>query len=321
MKYRNYDITIAVTSRCNSRCAMCSQWANPTKPEEELEIDVLKKLPYSKFVQITGGELFVRTDIREIIALICKKAKRVLVNTNGYFTEKILDVANAFPQVAFRISIDGGKEIHNRIRGINIYDKAIQTIIGLKKLGVKDVGILFTLQDENYSDLLSVYHKSLELNVRFGCTIVHNSFYFSKDDNEIVEKNHLKEQMQLLVEEQLCSKRKNDWAKAFMNHYNISYKDGKTLPIKCDAGVTSFYIDAMGNVLPCNMTPEPWLMGNLKKETWDEIMQSDEAKKIIVRCKNCKIPCWSMCNVQTAIKKHFWIPAWWLVKNKFITKL
>ena len=35
-------------------------------------------------------------------------------------------------------------------------------------------------------------------------------------------------------------------------------------------------------------------------------------------CKKCKINCWSICNVQSEIKKKLWIPAWWLVRNKFI---
>lgn len=319
-KYENYDITIAITRRCNARCIMCSQWAISTKPDEEINLETLDKLPLCKFIQITGGEPFVRSDIQEIVALLRHKSKRVLINTNGYYTDKIISIARSYPDIAFRISIDGERETHNKIRGIDIYDRAIQTLEALKKAGVEDIGISFTLQESNYADLITVYHLALHMQVGFSCTVVHNSFYFDKDDNKIEHADSLRMQLHQLIQEQLNSKRKKDWAKAFFNDYNIRYMDGEPLAIQCDAGVTSFYIDALGTVLPCNMTPTPWVMGNLKEETWDEILQSNEARRVITRCKNCKTQCWSMCNVQTAIKKKFWIPAWWLMKNKFLGK-
>ncbi len=318
MKYQNYDITIAITRRCNARCVMCNQWAIPTKPGEEIDTAVLEKLPMSKCIQITGGEPFVREDIGQIIALLRKKAKRLLINTNGYYTEKILAAAHQYPNLAFRISLDGLEKTHNAIRGIDIYSHAIATLTALRDAGIKDLGISFTLQEANYTDLLPVYHLAVEMNVGFSCTVVHNSFYFDKNDNKIEHTDKLRDALRELVREELKSSRKKDWAKAFMCDYNIRFMDGEPLPIKCDAGVTSFYLDALGNLLPCNMTPSPWLMGNLKEQSWEEILQSEGSEQIVRRCKNCKTPCWSMCNVLTAIKKHFWVPAWWLVKNKFL---
>ena len=185
MKNNDYDITLIVTQRCNAKCMMCNSHENPTRPEDEMGPEVMEKLPEAKFIQITGGEPFLRKDIEDIVRILIKKAGRVMINTNGYYTEKITELCRNYPQLAMRVSIDGSREMHDQIRGIPIYDKAMETIRELKEIGVKDLGISFTLQESNYKEMIPLYRKAVDLGVDFGVSVVHNSFYFSKDDNEI----------------------------------------------------------------------------------------------------------------------------------------
>ena len=315
MKYHNYDITLIVTQRCNARCIMCNSYANPTKPGDEISINTMRRIPPSNFIQITGGEPFVRTDIEEIVKTLLPRTKRLMINTNGYYTDRILELCRKYPQLVMRVSIDGRKEVHNSIRRIEIYDAAMKTLTELKRIGDKDLGMSITLQDTNYNELLPMYHKAREIGIDFGTSVVHNSFYFSKDDNQITNEKKMEEAMHQLVQEQLSSNRKKDWARAFYNDVSIKYINNQPLPIHCDAGFSSFIIDSESNILPCNMTKEPWVMGNLRDNTWNEIMGSHEAKVVQDRCKSCPINCWSVCNVQTEIKKKLWIPAVWLIKN------
>ena len=53
--------TVIVTYRCNARCSMCNRYKAPSKPEEEISIETIKKLPKMYFTNITGGEPFIRT--------------------------------------------------------------------------------------------------------------------------------------------------------------------------------------------------------------------------------------------------------------------
>jgi len=46
---------------------MCDVWHYPTKPSEEISLDVIKKLLEMFFVNVTGGEPFIRQDLPEII--------------------------------------------------------------------------------------------------------------------------------------------------------------------------------------------------------------------------------------------------------------
>ena len=36
--------TVIVTYRCNARCSMCNRYKAPSKPEEEISIETIKKL-------------------------------------------------------------------------------------------------------------------------------------------------------------------------------------------------------------------------------------------------------------------------------------
>ena len=53
--------TVIVTYRCNARCSMCNRYQAPSRPEEEISIETIKKLPKMYFTNITGGEPFIRT--------------------------------------------------------------------------------------------------------------------------------------------------------------------------------------------------------------------------------------------------------------------
>ena len=49
------------------RCRMCDIWRNPTDASHEIKGADLRSLPRLKFINITGGEPFVREDLGEIV--------------------------------------------------------------------------------------------------------------------------------------------------------------------------------------------------------------------------------------------------------------
>ena len=110
--------TVIVTYRCNAHCNMCDCFRDPTRPEDEITLDVIKKLPEMAFTNITGGEPFIRKDIPEIVRELYKKSDRIVISTNGYFTDRIIALCKEFPKVGIRISIEGLQETNDKIRGI-----------------------------------------------------------------------------------------------------------------------------------------------------------------------------------------------------------
>ena len=71
--------TVIVTYRCNARCSMCNRYKAPSKPEEEISIETIKKLPKMYFTNITGGEPFIRTDLKDIVRELYKKSDRIVI--------------------------------------------------------------------------------------------------------------------------------------------------------------------------------------------------------------------------------------------------
>ena len=156
--------TVIVTYRCNARCTMCNRYKAPSKPEEEISIETIKKLPPMYFTNITGGEPFIRTDLRDIVAELRKKSDRIVISTNGFFTDRIVALCKEFPDIGIRISIEGLEDTNNEIRGLQDgYNRGYQTLKTLREMGMKDVGFGMTVQDKNAHDLVPLYNLSNEM--------------------------------------------------------------------------------------------------------------------------------------------------------------
>lgn len=314
--------SIIVTYRCNARCNMCDVWKFPSKASDEIGVDVIRKLPKLYFANVTGGEPFVRQDLPEIITELKKKARRIVISTNGFFTDRIISLCKDNPDLGIRISIEGCAEANDRIRGIpDGYKRTQDTLRRLQEMGLKDIGFAMTVQDENYGDLVSLYMMARELGYEFATATVHNSHYFHKWDNEIKTKTEVKEAIGNLIAELLKSKRPKEWFRAYFNHGLINYIEGKTRFLPCEMGKDGFFIDPSGNVLACNGMDKPMPMGNLKEQAWDEIWNGQKAKEVRKTVKECKKNCWMIGSAAPAIIHHPAKPIAWVLKHKILSAL
>lgn len=181
MSEKKLNGTVIVTYRCNARCSMCNRYKAPSKIEEEIKIETIKKLPKMYFTNITGGEPFIRTDLKEIVRELYKKSDRIVISTNGFFTDRIVDLAKEFPQIGIRISIEGLEKTNNEIRGLeNGFQRGYNTLKILREMGMKDVGFGMTVQDRNAKDLVPLYELANDMDMEFATASLHNSFYFSR---------------------------------------------------------------------------------------------------------------------------------------------
>ena len=168
MAEKKLNGTVIVTYRCNARCSMCNRYKAPSKPEEEISIETIKKLPKMYFTNITGGEPFIRTDLKDIVRELYKKSDRIVISTNGFFTDRIVDLCKEFPNIGIRISIEGLEQTNNEIRGLDDgYNKGYTTLKKLREMGMKDVGFGMTVQDKNAPDLVPLYKISNEMGMEF----------------------------------------------------------------------------------------------------------------------------------------------------------
>ena len=119
------------------------------------------------FTNITGGEPFIRTDLKDIVRELYKKSDRIVISTNGFFTDRIVDLCKEFPNIGIRISIEGLEETNNKIRGLEDgFNRGYTTLKKLVEMGMKDVGFGMTVQDANAKDLVAFYNLSDEMNIK-----------------------------------------------------------------------------------------------------------------------------------------------------------
>ena len=199
--------TVIVTYRCNARCTMCNRYKCPSKPEEELTLETIKKLPQMYFTNITGGEPFIREDLPEIVRELYKKSDRIVISTNGFFTDRIIKLCKEFPNVGIRISIEGLEQTNNEIRGLNDgFNRGYSTLKKLVEMKHPDVGFGMTVQDKNAKDLVSLYDLSNEMGMEFATASLHNSFYFVEAKNIIHDRPMVAQEFEKLINKLLESK-------------------------------------------------------------------------------------------------------------------
>ena len=309
--------SIILTYRCNAKCNMCEVWKHPTKPSEEIGLDVIEKLPEMFFANITGGEPFIRQDLPEIVEILRKKAKRIVISTNGYFTDRIIALCKQYPDVGIRISIEGLPKTNDEIRKIpDGFDRGLRTLLKLRAMRIKDIGFGMTVQDINYHDLLPLYQLAKGLGYEFATATLHNSHYFHKLDNKIEDKERVCGEFRKLIKLLLQSKRPKDWFRAYFNYGLINYIKGNKRLLPCEMGKDGFFLDPYGDVLACNGMDKKESMGNLREQSWDEIWNSERAEAVRRIVKNCEKNCWMIGSASPAIWHHPIKPILWVLKNK-----
>jgi len=315
------DGSIIVTYRCPMRCKMCNIWANPTKKEEEFKPELLKKLPKMHFVNITGGEPFVRDDIEEIVKILMTKTDRIVFSTSGFYSEKIIELAKKYPKLGFRISIEGLSCKNDELRGREGgFDKGLKTLLELRRIGVKDIGFGITVSNNNSEDMLNLYELSKSLGMQFATASFHNSFYFHKYDNRITNKDEVCGNFDVLIQRLMQEKSPKSWFRAFFNLGLINYINGGKRILPCEAGSENFFVDPYGNVLPCNgMEEDCWFdtMGNLNDvENFDQIWNGPKAQEVRDKVAHCSKNCWMIGSVSPVMYKYITSVAPWVLKNK-----
>lgn len=310
--------TVIVTYRCNARCNMCNRYKKPSQPEEEISLETIKKLPPMYFTNITGGEPFIRTDLKEIVSELRKKSDRIVISTNGFFTDRIVELCREFPDIGIRISIEGLEETNNQIRGLEDgFNRGYSTLKKLVEMGMKDVGFGMTVQDLNAKDLVALYDLSNEMNMEFATASLHNSFYFVEAKNIIHDRPMVAKEFERLINELLKSKSPKKWFRAYFNHGLINYIYGQKRLLPCDMAFDTFFIDPYGDVMPCNGTKDKEVMGNLNEcESWDELWQSPKAQAVRSKVRCCDRNCWMIGSVSPAMHKYIWVPAFWVLRHK-----
>ncbi|NJM68122.1 MAG: radical SAM protein [Acaryochloris sp. RU_4_1] len=159
-----------LTYRCNARCHFCDIWA--LDPGKEADFDTiehnlkdLKRLGV-KYVDFTGGEPLLRSDVGEIYQTAKQLGFYTSMTTNtilylqkAHLIQGLVDFLN--------FSLDGpDAETHDQSRGVKIFDNLVESVQLALKLGEYPV-LNHTVTAQNYDRI----HEVAELGQRLGVRV------------------------------------------------------------------------------------------------------------------------------------------------------
>ncbi|HET6585407.1 MAG TPA: radical SAM protein, partial [Nannocystaceae bacterium] len=162
-------VVLDLTRRCNLRCAMCRTWESPARAElSAAEIGrVLARMTELRWLDLTGGEIFVRRDLDEVLAAVLDATPAVRMlhfQTNGWFRNRVLRAVVMLrarrPELEpiVTVSVDGPAPLHDRIRGrVGSFARAIATARALAAVPGVDVHIGTTVTRANVDALASTW--------------------------------------------------------------------------------------------------------------------------------------------------------------------
>jgi MoaA/NifB/PqqE/SkfB family radical SAM enzyme len=312
-----YKLVYAVTYKCNSRCTNCNIWKRESLDELTLEeIDrFFSENPYFLWIDITGGEIFLRDDIVDIVKVISKRCRclhTLHFPTNGLMTDKVVENTKLIKKLGLNklivsVSIDGPPEIHDKIRGIKGgFDRAIETYKQLKGIGGISVYPGMTLSGENAGFIGDTVRSIKQHDPGFSFSdlhvnIVHSSphFYGNQKTNayphhEISEAvNGFMRLKKFGIDPVSLIER------AYMKKVR-EYLESERCPMPCHSLTVSAFLDPAGNVFPCTMYGKK--IGNIRDSKFLDIWNDTKTRRIAKEINMLKCPqCWTPCEAYQSI--------------------
>jgi MoaA/NifB/PqqE/SkfB family radical SAM enzyme len=319
----NYAI-VYVDGRCNMHCDFCCHAAMDARKSGRVSPSnwgyAFKRAKSLLHLTITGGEPFLRKDLTDIISEIINNSgvPRVSIKSNGFYIDRIEKdlpfLINKYPNTEFTLSIslDGPKNIHDKVRNFNgAYDRVIQTLEVMKKYREKDnffLRLASVLTNENKDFLPSFMNMTQQWSIDFHEVILIRDI---PDEEQFKLKYIYKD----LSEKQQKRSSKN-WQKSFNGKlFDKLYKetikrlDKKNNHSPCVAGSRFVEIFPDGVVRGCEVE-KLWDMSTIGKieNKLDiiDILESKKAKDFANFAKKCSCTFECANAISTVYDKKHW---------------
>lgn len=318
-------ITLEVTVICNLRCSMCWWWGengiafrlvkerdplvtNELSTQEIFAlVDQVSK--YTKEIYLAGGEPFIRKDLIQIIKYITGKGMSASLTSNGtLISDEQIKELSQIDNLMMTFSLDGTREVHDKIRGNGNFDRTVNTIKklvaarGSRKFPILKTNTTFSpwllgqtvelakfletlgMDGIHFQHLWFTSEEKAQQNQKFLKSIFDiedtgaashiistpEQMYVEKLADEIAEMERMRFKTPIFIRPQMT----REQIKKYYTDLNFSMKK------RCIAPWTGMLIKANGDAMFC---PDEWLtkykLGNIREQSIDQLWYGDKAKK------------------------------------------
>ena len=314
-------LNLCLTYWCQYRCKTCNIWQR--KPTDELTTDevlaLVRENPTVTWVDLTGGEIFLRPDIDDIFAAIISGWQRLAIlhfPTNGFLTDRIVKsverIAGRGPaRTNVTVSLDGDERTNDDIRGIKGgFKRQIATFNALRLIPNVEVVFGVTLSSYNagrFNETFAACARECP-----GLTIdeVHlnvaqvSGHYYGNDTMSGMAPTREQVEGELAEYRRLRGrprKAKHLLERAFLGYLDRYLRTGRT-PMPCHALRSSCFIDPWGVVYPCISYSKP--IGSLRDTGMRlaPIWEAHETTRLQQEIWQGDCPqCWTACEAYQSI--------------------
>jgi MoaA/NifB/PqqE/SkfB family radical SAM enzyme len=320
-----YKLNFAVTYRCQSRCQSCNIWRQ--KPRQELRLDEIdefaRKNTHFRWLGLTGGEPFLRSDIIEVVDTFRQHSKGLYLlamPTNSLASEDMIAsrIDHMFelgvPRIILTLSLDGYRRLNDRIRGVNgSFDKVMGMAKRLREMQKvwKGLGFSFgyTMSKLNEGALEQTYqevkkeipdvtYNDFHVNMgqisgiyydNIGADIQTDRLAMADELASFISKRHMELGVAPMIESVYLKKL-------------VDYMRTGRQPMRSRSLDASLFMTSDGNVYPSIMWDRK--IGNVRDTGYDlePLWHSKEAEDVRSLIKAGKEPsCWTACEAYQSV--------------------
>jgi len=297
-------IDISLTGKCNLKCKYCF-YSNEMVGRADLPTEEwlrffkeLKSLGV-RSVTLSGGEIFVRKDVWELIDAIIDARLKFSILTNGTLIDentiaKFAENNRRRRLSSIQISIDGScAEVHDKSRGKGSFDKAIRALCLLKKDGYP-ITSRITINRHNVDNLDMAVKLLLEDIGLYSISTNSAMPMGAGCSNQADISLHPQQQLQAMRTLQRLAKKYNERVTAaagplvkieayrdmerarLFGEKSLKWKMG-TLSA-CGGAFMKMSVNHDGIITPCNMLPSA-AMGQINKTPISSLWQDNPIQK------------------------------------------
>lgn len=257
-----------ITDRCNLRCTHCYQAARSGDPSYDVLMRILddfrsfletirgkarRKVP--AHINVTGGEPFIREEFLDLLERLagCRKEFSFGILSNGSMIDE--NVARRLKMLRsgfVQLSLEGGRETHNAIRGEESFERTVAAAKLLRKYRIP-VLLSFTAHKGNFREFGDVARWGRRLRVK---RVWADRFIpvggVGDQQKQVLSVQETQELFAIMKQERrppLFSRTEIAMHRALQFHYG----DGK--PYRCLAGDELITIMPNGDLYPCRRMP------------------------------------------------------------------
>jgi len=273
-----------LTENCNLRCKHCYLSCGEKKEFSNISLSeckqIVDKLDEGEIFEVllTGGEIFTRKDLNEIINYIASKKIDISLYTNATLIEKNFDWLIKCPIRRFNISLDGIDDDHDYLRGKGNFSITIKAIRKLVSNG-KMVIINCVINRKNVKNIPSIYEYLKKEKVGIQFSLITPMGRASLNEELIPDFLDFSTSIEKLNELYKNSKESNVVYNYYKKEIISSYKGEKEVnrkdTWKCNAGTTKFDIDVNGDVLVCPFRKDTKI-GNILESSVPDLWKNEK---------------------------------------------